>query len=57
MLGLLAVLTSVATPSNTGVMSMTGVLLGVVGYLLGARLLGSKTIVASTAAILVWFFT
>jgi len=56
-LGLLVVVASVPTPSKTGVMGMTGVLLGVFGYLLGARWLGSITIVVSTAAMLGWILT
>ena len=56
-LGLHVVVASMPTPSRTGVMGMTGVLLGVFGYLLGTRWLGIITIVASTAAILVWFLT
>jgi apolipoprotein N-acyltransferase len=53
-LGLLVVVASVPTPSRTGLVAMIGVLLGVFGYLLGARWLGSTAIVASTAAILIW---
>jgi hypothetical protein len=51
---LLVVVASVPTPSRTGLVAMIGVLLGVFGYLLGARWLGSTAIVASTAAILIW---
>jgi hypothetical protein len=53
-LGLLVVVASGPTPSRTGLVAVTSVLLGVFGYLLGARWLGSTTIVASTAAILIW---
>ena len=53
-LGLLVVVASVPTPSRTGPVSMIGVLLGVFGYLLGVRWLGSTTILASTVAILIW---
>jgi apolipoprotein N-acyltransferase len=52
-LGLLVVVASVPTPSRTEPVAMIGVLLGVFGYLLGARWLGSTAIVASTAAILI----
>jgi hypothetical protein len=51
---LLVVVASGPTPSRTGLVAVTSVLLGVFGYLLGARWLGSTTIVASTAAILIW---
>ena len=53
-LGLLVVVASVPTPSRTGLVAMMGVLLGVFGYLLGARWLGSTAIAASTVAILIW---
>ena len=53
-LGLLVVVASVPTPSRTGPVAMIGVLLGVFGYLLGVRCLGSTTILASTVAILIW---
>jgi len=36
---------------------MTGGLLGVFGYLLGARLLGAATVVVSVAVILAWLFS
>lgn len=55
LLGLLVVAASVPTPTKTGVVAMTGVLLGMFGYLLGSRWLGSITILSSTTAILLWF--
>jgi hypothetical protein len=54
-LGLLVVIASMPTQSKTGVLAMTGMVLGVFGYLLGARWLGGTVIVVSTAAILLWF--
>jgi hypothetical protein len=56
-LGVLVVVASVPTPSKTGVMALTGLLFGMFGYLLGSRLLGSLTVLCSTAAMLVWFLT
>ena len=53
-LGLLVVVASVPTRSRTGPVAMIGVLLGVFGYLLGARWLWSTTILAPTVAILIW---
>jgi hypothetical protein len=52
-LGLLVVVASVPTPSMTGLVAMMGVLLGVFGYFLGARWLGSTAIAVSTVAILI----
>jgi hypothetical protein len=52
--GLLVVVASVPTPSRAGLVAVMGVLLGVFGYLLGARWLGSTAIAVSTAAILIW---
>jgi hypothetical protein len=49
-LGLLVVVASVPAPSRTGLVTMIGVLLGVFGYLLGARWLGSTAIAVSTVA-------
>jgi len=51
--GLLVVVASVPTPSRTGLVAVMGVLLGVFGYLLGARWLGSTAIAVSTVAILI----
>jgi hypothetical protein len=56
-LGLLVVVGSVPAPSKTGVLAMTGVLLGAFGYLLGARLLGAATVVVSVAVILAWLLS
>jgi hypothetical protein len=53
-LGMLVVLASIPSPSRTGLMATTGVLLGVFGYLLGARVLGAATILVSAAVILTW---
>ena len=57
LLGMLIVMASVPTPIKSGVLGMMGVLLGVFGYLLGARWLGGVTIVVSSAAILAWMLT
>jgi hypothetical protein len=56
LLGILVVVASVPTPSNTGLLGSTGALLGVFGYLLGGRWLGGATIIVS-AAIPVWMLT
>jgi formate hydrogenlyase subunit 3/multisubunit Na+/H+ antiporter MnhD subunit len=56
-LGLLVVVGSVPAPSKTGVLAMTGVLLGGFGYLLGARLLGAATVVISVVVILAWLLS
>jgi hypothetical protein len=53
-LGMLVVLASILSPSRTGIVATTGVLLGVFGYLLGARILGAATILVSAAVILTW---
>jgi hypothetical protein len=53
-LGMLVVLASIPSPSRTGLMATTGVLLVVFGYLLGARVLGAATILVSAAVILTW---
>ncbi len=53
-LGLLVIVASVPTPSRTGLVALMGVLLGVFGYLLGARWLGSTAFAVSTVAILIW---
>jgi hypothetical protein len=55
-LGMLVVLTSIPSPSRTGLMATTGVLLGVFGYLLGSRWLGAAAIMVSAAVILTWLF-
>jgi hypothetical protein len=52
LLGLLVVVGSVPAPSKTGVLAMTGVLLGAFGYLLGAA-----TVVVSVAVILAWLLS
>ncbi len=57
LLGMLIVMASVPTPIKTGGLGMMSVLLGVFGYLLGARWLGGATIVVSSAAILAWMLT
>jgi hypothetical protein len=57
LLGMLIVIASVPTPIKSGVLGMMSVLLGVFGYLLGARWLGGATIVVSSAAILAWMLT
>jgi hypothetical protein len=51
---MLVVLASILSPSRTGIVATTGVLLGVFGYLLGARILGAATILVSAAVILTW---
>jgi hypothetical protein len=48
---------SISTPVKTGVLGMMAVLLGMFGYLLGARWLGGATGAVSAAAILVWMRT
>jgi hypothetical protein len=53
-LGMLVDLASILSPSRTGIVATTGVLLGVFGYLLGARILGAATILVSAAVILTW---
>jgi hypothetical protein len=53
-LGMLVVLASIPSPSRTVLMATTGVLLGIFGHLLGARLLGPATILVSLAVILTW---
>ena len=53
-LGMLVVLASIPSPSRTGLMATAGVLLGVFGHLLGARLLGATTVVVSLVVILTW---
>jgi hypothetical protein len=52
--GLLVVVASVPAPSRTRLVAMMGVLLGVFGYLLGTRWLGSTAIAVSTVGILIW---
>lgn len=47
MLGMLVVLVSIPSPSRTALMATTGEVLGVFGYLLGARLLGAAIILVS----------
>jgi hypothetical protein len=53
-LGMLVVLASIPSPSRTWLMATASVLLGVFGYMLGARLLGVATILVSLAVILTW---
>ena len=53
-LGMLVVLASIPSPSRTALMAATGVLLGIFGHLLGARLLGPATILVSLVVILTW---
>ncbi len=55
--GNIVVAVSVLTSSNAGLLGTTGALLGVIGYLLGARWLGGATITISAASILAWMVT
>jgi hypothetical protein len=53
-LGMLVVLASIPGPSRTGVIATTGVVFGVLGYLLGSRRLGAAAVMVSALVILTW---
>ncbi|MDP9474914.1 MAG: hypothetical protein M3R38_04360 [Actinomycetota bacterium] len=52
-LGILVALAGGFTPGEVGPAGPTGVLLGVLGYLLGARLLGAAAVLLSVVEVLV----